>query len=470
MTIRRIIGVILLLKLMAMGAGVGSAKAAASSSDVPLTPQEQAARLWALARRTAATELFPSVPDSVIKTQSDGGLAGGNVPKTRLRDLAGLVAHSGGAWYGTKQGLVDLIGTSDRGVPQGPDSVYWDPNWGYSVLTETKGGSARVSEYHGLSHITNQYFLRAARRVLDSSATREDKDAAARIIVAAQKGRLSTGAKKAHQNRDPLSVDYNWVTTYVARRAHEFERNRPDAQNYFRRVRLATVVGRGVAVAAFAGAMGLGWDAYRQAQFAWSMHDDPALRGSTQAYMQTGSALRGVVQAAALGATSAAEWGIRNQSATLAGARHTAAQSGQWGAWKFAASRVSWAVGPASIAITLGVEGRQLATALHEHGLRRIGKRELYRRTAGPAIMAAFTAGGAAVGGIFGSKVVGVGARQGALVGAGIGGFVAIPAQIAADYMVRRYYREFDERQRRIVNEAVETFYGLQSRNEVAGH
>ncbi|MDE0204735.1 MAG: hypothetical protein OXP66_01700 [Candidatus Tectomicrobia bacterium] len=471
MTMRGIIGVILLLKLIAMGAGVVSAQAAASPSDVPLTPQEQAARLWGLAGRTEAGKLFPSVPELVKTTQSDGRVTGGNVPKTRLRDLPGLVAHSSGAWYDAKHGLVDLIGTSDRGVRQGPDSVYWDPNSGYIVVTETKGVSAKVVEYQALSHITNQYSLRAARPVLDSSATREAKVAAARIKGAAQKGRLATGAIKAPQNRDPLSFDDNSVTTYVARQAHEIERNRPDALKYFRRVRLATVVSRGVAVAAFTGAMGLGWDAHRQAQLAWSMHNDSALRGSTQAYMQTGSALHGVVQAAALGKTSAAEWGIGNRSATVAGARQTTTQSVQLGAWKSFASKATKVAGPAAfIAISLGMEGRRLVMAFHEHGMGRIGKREFYRRSAGPAIMAAFTGGGAAVGGIIGSKFAGVGAIPGALFGASFGGFAAIPVQIAVDYMVRRYDREFDERQRRIVNEAVEKFYGLQSRSEVVGH
>ena len=206
---------------------------------------------------------------------------------------------------------------------------------------------------------------------------------------------------------------------------------------------------QGLAAVGFAGALGLGWDAYQQSRVAWSMFDDPTLKGSILPYMQTGMAFGRMAQATTLGVGSTAQLEILKLSV------------------KRGAGRVA---GKAFLPIMLGVEGLRLATAYHEYGLGRISQREFYRRSAGPAIMAVFTGGGATVGGIVGFQAGGVGAIPGAIMGASIGAFASIPVQFAFDYGVDWYYREFDEKQRRVVNAAVETFYGLEPRGQVVQH
>ena len=37
----------------------------------------------------------------------------------------------------------------------------------------------------------------------------------------------------------------------------------------------------------------------------------------------------------------------------------------------------------------------------------------------------------------------------------------ALPVEVAADWVIDRHYRDFDTRQRRLVDAAVEEFYGV---------
>ena len=465
MRIRRIVGTALLLPLALLGPNVVSANSTASLSDLPLTPQEEAARIWGLAGQTMARELFPSVTDSIKPLQRNyQELVGGNVRGHQLRDLAKTMGEKGGGWYAARHGLKELLGARHSGIPQGPDSVYWDPYSGYVFVLETKGGYAKVASFYGARQDTNEYSIRAAERILRSpSANPHAKVVAARIIVAAQEGRLVTGAIEAPPKGDPLLLYNKWNLTNVAEEAREIERRNPKNQKDFRRARWAARVTRGVAITGIAGALGLGWDAYQQTQAAWSMFDDPSRKGSVLSYMQTGIAFGRVVQATTLGVISSAPLGAWKLSASLAGARHYVLQSPPTGIWRLSARGVVRGAGGAFMAVTLGVEGLQLAMVYRERELGRISQREYYRRRTGPAITMTLTVGGAALGGI-------VGAFPGAVIGANIGALAAIPVQSAAYYMLDRRYQEFDERQRRFVNAEIETFYGLESRDEEAGH
>ena len=295
----------------------------------------------------------------------------------------------------------------------------------------------------------------------------------ARLILAAERGQLDTVVIKTEhvlgEPHTPQLVGRNF--TNVAREARrdrrEIIKRQPEAKTYFREaardhrqdrkafraesrpLRAKYRATQGLAAVGFAGALGLGWDAYQQSRVAWSMFDDPTLKGSILPYMQTGMAFGRMAQATTLGVGSTAQLEILKLSV------------------KRGAGRVA---GKAFLPIMLGVEGLRLATAHHEYGLGRISQREFYRRSAGPAIMAVFTGGGATVGGIVGFQAGGVGAIPGAIMGANIGAFAAIPVQFAFDYGVDWYYREFDEKQRRVVNAAVETFYGLEPHGQVVQH
>ena len=68
--------------------------------------------------------------------------------------------------------------------------------------------------------------------------------------------------------------------------------------------------------------------------------------------------------------------------------------------------------------VTLGMEGLQFATDYHEYNLGRISQRDLYRRTASPAIIMIFTVGGGIVGGIIGMQAGGIAAIPAAIAGA----------------------------------------------------
>ena len=254
------------------------------------------------------------------------------------------------------------------------------------------------------------------------------------------------------------------MTRMARRDRREFIRERPETREIFREARRLNLQDRnasrkkgrvlrakyratqGLAAVGFAGALGLGWDAYQQSRVAWSMFADPALQGSILPCMHTGMAFGRTAQATTLELGSTAQLEILKLSAGR-------------GIGRIAAR--------AFLPITLSVEGSRLATAYHEYGSGRISQREFYQRSAGPAVMAVFTVGGATVGGVVGFQVGGVGAIPGAIAGAGVGVFAAIPAQFATDYVVNWYYREFDEKQRRAVNAAVETFYGLRPRGQV---
>ena len=497
---RRIMGtaVLLLFVFVAVNPDVVSAQSAALSLDFPLTPQEQVARLRGLAGLEVARKLYPSAAETL---KSSRGMSYYQRNYSREfkelpdpdsyegRRLSERIGEQGRARFAAEQGWIKLQGSGNRGVRQGPDAVYYDPRSGRLIALEAKGGKAQPawSLTFDSRQGTNQYHLRSAKNVLTgyrNAATPEMKVVMFRVLLAAEKGQLDSGVvRTTHVLGKPNVPEFGgWDHTNVkrgeARRLRrEIIKTNPEARAVSREARWghrqdrlkyrAAQAAQSLAVVGLAGALGLGWDAYQQSRAAWSMFDDPTLKGSMLPYMQTGMVVGRTTQAAALGVISTAQLGIWKLPATVAGAQRATAQAAQAGIRKLSARGVVQVAGRAFLPVTLGVEGLQLATAFHEYGLGRISQREFYQRSVGPAIMAAFTAGGATVGGVVGFQAVGVGVVPGAMTGAKIGAFAAIPIQLAADYMVNWYYREFDEQQRQVVNTAVEAFYGLEARSGV---
>ena len=472
---------VVLYALVVMTSSVAWARSAALSLDFPLTPQEQAARLRNLANPEVALRLHPSGPGVVSRITAmpfyqrnyrgqwfEGPLDG---RMNRRILLAERIGEQGRARFAAERGLIKLLGSGNKTIPQGPDSAYWNPGSGRIVVLEAKGGGSPVKPYFNSSQGTNLNAVRSAENVLTTYRRRAShamKVQMARIILAAEKVHLDTGViRTTHvlgKPNAPRLTDFD--STKVAREARSARqrmiREFPETREYFReagrdhlRDRRAFRAGlrasglkhravQGMRVIGFVGALGLGWEAYQQSRVAWSMFDDPTLNGGMLPYMQTGVAFGRAAQAVT--AATFARGGVtepRNISNLSAKGR---------------AIRV---VGRAFLPISLGVESLQLATAYYEYGLGRISQRELYLRSAGTVIFATFTTSGAAIGGIVGFSAGGVGAMPGAIAGAKVGAVVAIPAQFATDYLVNWYYREFDEQQLRTVNAVVETFYGL---------
>ena len=80
----------------------------------------------------------------------------------------------------------------------------------------------------------------------------------------------------------------------------------------------------------------------------------------------------------------------------------------------------------------------------------------------------AWSAAAGIIGGIVGSPVAGVGGVIGAQIGVAIG---RVAARYAAYHLWEwYYYRDFDVRQLRLVNAAVEKFYGLDSTSDADPH
>ena len=473
--------ILVLYALVVMASNVVWARSAALSLALPLTPQEEATRLRSLASPEVARRLHLSGAGAVNtirpmpfyqRNYRREWLEGPLEDRiNRRRNLAEKIGEQGRARLAAEQGWIKLLGSQNRGVPQGPDAVYFDPRSGRLLAVESKGNTSRLrwSSTFNSRQGTNQYSLRSAKNIFAryrKAATPEMKIQMARLILSAEKRQLDTvvirtTAALGKPNAPELVSRVSENVALEARRVRrELIKTDPAAREYFRLARrkhwqarmafrvthptfgLGHGATQGMRALGFAGTLGLGWDSYQQFAMAWSMIQDPALKGNALPYMQTGVAVGRMAQATTLGMGSTGPLGVLKLSARR-------------GIGIFA--------GRAFLPITVGVEGLQLATTYRQYGLGRISQREFYRRSAGPVVTAVFVTGGATIGGIVGFTAVGVGAIPGAMAGAKVGAFAAIPVQFATDYMVGWYYRKFDEQQLRTVNAAIETFYGLEA-------
>jgi len=436
------------------------ARSAVSSLNLPLTPREQATQLWLLAKPETMRRLFPSTTAETKlyyfqRNYRREYLAASINERSRWAEKIG---EQGRARFAAERGWTPLLGSRNRGIKQGPDSVYWDPRSGRVRVLEAKGGTSQVKRGYESWQDKNTYSIRAAERLLRSSnATKPAKVGAARVIVAAQqRGGLATGVVRTdhvYGKHGAPTLEKEWNSDNVRNEAKKIERDvtqeNPHTRRIFREARKEQSVAmlkyrtaQGVAILGVVGIAGLGWDAYRQFSVGWQMLNDPTLDGNPLPYFHTGVALGRAGQLTTLGASS---------SATFMRLPTTG--------WVRAA-------GAAFLPVTFGVEGMVLATAYYEYHLGRVSPRDFYRRAAGVAIVPMFSAGGAIICGTAGLYAGGVGVLPGAKVCASLGAIVGIPVQYAADYFWEWYYRDFDTRQLQLVNATVEEFYGLDSASD----
>ena len=288
---------------------------------------------------------------------------------------------------------------------------------------------------------TNTNTIRSANFVLKSAkASRAQKLSAAQVIKAAQNNLLETRVVRTdHVLGKPESPrlegrNVDNVRKEAVRLERELIRKKPDLVPVFREATMARKADRlkyfattkGMATLGLTSTGFLGWDAYQQAQDAWRMFQDPALRGTILPYMQTGTAVgRGAQAAATLELSSSVRLGLLQQAGLQ--------RFGRVASQRF-------------LPIAVGVEGLRGGVAYYEYDSGRISQREFYRRSTGPAIFAVSTVGGGIAAGIPGAAVAAI---------------FAVPIQFAGDWMLNWYYQEFDERQIQRVNAAVYRHYGL---------
>ena len=455
MRIRQITRITILLLWVVTTSNLIWALTPTSSMVLPLTQGEQAARLWGIAGAEVARKLYPISVETIepkFYYQRNYRLPWKEATLHQRILLAEKIGEQGRARFAAERGWIKILGSRNRGIHQGPDSVYWDQRSGRLRVLEAKGGTSPLKWHFNSRQGTNLNAIRSAKRVLLSSkATHTAKVAAARVIVAAQQGRLETGViRTSHVLGTPGTpkLEGEWDHAKVRKEASEIEqeliRKKPDARAVFRYAHkeqsfamLKYRAIRGLPYIGFAGTLGLGWDTYQQSLTAWSMLNDPTLKGSVLPFMQTG-----------------VSFGRMTQATTLA-----VVSSNQLGILRFSKGGVSMLTGRLFLPVTLGVEGLQFATAYHEYSLGRISQRDLYRRTASPAIIIIFTVGGGIVGGIIGIQAAGITAIPAAVIGANYGAIAAIPVQFSTSYILNWYYRKFDEHQRLVVNAAVEKCY-----------
>lgn len=460
MRIHRMLGVAVFV-LVTAGLNAMPSRSDALNLNPPLTPREQALRLRALATPDTAPKLFPTAATELrLYSQTNYRRAYGSALQYDRARLAERIGDQGRARFGGERGWSQLLGSENRGLRQGPDSVYWDRRAGVVRVLEAKGGNARPLVFYGARQSTNEYAIRSARRLLRSPvATGQARIAAARVIVAGQDNRLVTGVVRTPNTLGRPGVprlEGSWNRANVRREARAIERNliraNSGTRQIFRAARrqqsttmLKYRATQGVAILGLAGAAGLVWDAYQNSRVAWGMFDDPALQGTLLPHMQAGVAIGRIGQATSLGVSSAAQLAIFNLSAGAGAVQ---------------------AANAALLPVTFGVEGLRLAVAYYEYKLGLISQRDLYRRATPAVVVTGATTFGAIIGGIVALPAGGVTGAAGAVLGAKIGAAVAIPFQLAADSYWRWSYRDFDDRQRRLVTAAVDRFYGLEAGNE----
>ena len=251
MSVQQALRTTILLLLVYVGTGIHCVWARTSivSSDWPRTRVEQATRLWASASDGLARKLYPSPPGAITPLryfQRNYRQEYLQAPLHRRLALSERIGEQGRARFAAEQGWIRLLGSRNRGLRQGPDSIYWDPRAGRLRVLEAKGGSSPVRIFRGVSQNTNQYSIRAAEGFINSTkATLNAKQQAARVLVAAQQRRLATSVVKTPhvlgRPGDPR-LGSNWDRRNVSREARRVEhkalRRNPDLQRVFRQARM----------------------------------------------------------------------------------------------------------------------------------------------------------------------------------------------------------------------------------------
>lgn len=157
--------------------------------------------------------------------------------------LSERIGNQGRARFATESGWIKILGSQSRGIVQGPDAIYWDPNEGVIRVTETKGGSSKPKFTYGSWQGTNSNTIRSAEFALRSPNTSmAEKVAQAQVILAAKNGNLQTGIiRTSHDLGRPAlpRLEKDWATANIGNQASVIERRlvaeNPELANVFKR-------------------------------------------------------------------------------------------------------------------------------------------------------------------------------------------------------------------------------------------
>ncbi len=464
--------------------------AASTAETMPLTQLEQTSRVYGLANRAMRQSLFPQSIKSAPYFQRDYKIDWMNASIPEKIDLAEKIGNQGRARFAFEHGLEKFIG-SKGGIPQGPDSVYWDPQNGNILVLEAKGGLSPLKMSYESRQGTNlNSILSAEYRLSSENAIPKARLADAIVIKAAQQDRLSTAViRTEHEEGSPLLpeqegdldnqnvadeaanieqrltvenpelastfskateivnthmlqyqtfVESRGVTTYenVATGLNSSKMGLQSIENDMADINYAQdneVAGSTVvAILGFAGSAMIGWEAYQQSREAWAMWNDPSLRSTALPYLQTVSAT--------------GSWG---ESGTLF--MGTASQVGMLGEGSL--STVGTGAGECFLPVAIGAEAINVGYAYYKYSHGMMSQRGFNRHLIGSGTFITFTGIGAGIGFFVG----GVGAVPGAAAGAAIGSVAQVIEEI-------RWYsvdKQFDEQQWTAVDRVVNRHYGL---------
>ena len=420
-----------------------------TSTTVPLTAWEQAARINAIAtgnHGVGAVFTRPQANSFKPYIQRDYRTQYQLSSLSERRAISERVGNQAGARYAAERGWKRVLGSTGRSIPQGPDSAYWDATAAKLRAIERKGGASRPGFNYFSRQGTNQYHIRAAMRAIRSDKVPfAEKVANARIIKAAQQGRLESTVIRGGYSGTPTApaLDAPWDRTLVRREALEIEkrlvRRNPKLRSVFRSAEAANRaeilkhrLGQGFAALGLVGSGMMAWDAYGQSSRAWEMWNDSGLSGSAVPYLQSGFAAARWVEAGTLGLGSATQLGLLGQGSLKV----------------FGQAAGQWFLPAAIVAEALGA-----GVAIYEYRLDRISDQQFTRQMTGTGIFVVCTGGGAAIGVWFG----GVGALPGATVGAVVGGI----GEGAAHLYWYFVDREFDAAQQEAKTSAIYKHYGV---------
>ena len=373
---------------------------AANSSIIPMTPLEQMSTLSRVAKFGVPIRIFSPNVERILtglSNQTDFEFDYNRASTEERRRISQLQGERGAARYAAGQRWRTLLSPHGQWLPTGPDSVYWDPQSGRVRVIEAKGGAGRTGVSYGARQGTNKNTIRSAARVLISRGASRHEKLQAARIIKAAQRGQLTTGVVASRILSGRFTDPQLVGRWSTR----------NVVNEATRIQ-HTLAREHPDSRRF----------FRRADF---LHNVDRIRYRGARLMILGSA---TIRSLGSNATQR----VRLQ-------------------------RIGRVAGRWFVPLGVGLAGVTLLESHHELSSGLISTREFYRRSVGSTVLVVFTATGAIVGG--------PGLGIGAFVGASLGALAALPAETAADWVINRYYREFDHRQRRLVNVAVEEAYGV---------
>lgn len=397
----------MLLRAIYILCALSPISASAKQLPIPFTPLEQMATLSRAASQMAALKLYRAGRDATIARQlyqRDYRARYFLASLGERNTIAMTIGEEGVERFAGERRWKVLLAPKGRSIPMGPDSVYWNPKSGTLQVLEAKGGTSQLKRTFDSLQGTNKNVIRSVGGYRGkpgflhrSRTTWKEKVQMARVIKAAQKGHLETGVVRTPHVLGRPSDPRQSGSRNTDRVVKEARRIEKELIRQYPHLRKV----------------------FRIALF---LHNVDRLR------------YQGARRMSHIASATARTIGL---SATK---QDRLVRLGRAG--------VRWL-----LPLSVGVAGATIITAYHRYTTGLTSPREFYRSSAGPSIFVVFTSTGAIAGGFF----FGVGAVPGAALGA----MAALPAEVAADWMIDRYYREFDRRQRRMIDAAVEEYYGV---------